>query len=429
MMRSSWRHGITRYQWLVLFVAWLGWVFDAMDATIYAIVLHPALHDLLAGGAGAGSVSDQDIGWYGGLIFSIFLVGWAIGGIFFGMVADYLGRTKTLIATILIYAVFTGLAALSQEWWHLAVYRFLTALGIGGEWAAGAAIVAETWPEQKRAKAAGILQSAWAAGFFLAALANLLLKDYGWRTLFLVGVLPAFVALLVRWWVKEPDRWVRAHDHHMPAARAGLVRLAELFTPSLRRGTWVGSILAFVAVFGLWGATNWVPTLIRGLPELQHETAAVHAQYVSYAVMALNVGALCGYLGFGPMADRFGRRPAFGVMCAGSLVMLPLVYLVPHSYFEVLILLPILGFFNNGIFSGFPIYFPELYPTRVRATGAGFCFNAGRVLASASPFVTGSLVAALGSFNKAAAVIALIYLLGLAVLPFAPETKGKPLPD
>ena len=429
MMRSSWRHGITRYQWLVLFVAWLGWVFDAMDATIYAIVLHPALHDLLAGSAGAGSVSDQDIGWYGGLIFSIFLVGWAIGGIFFGMVADYLGRTKTLIATILIYAVFTGLAALSQEWWHLAVYRFLTALGIGGEWAAGAAIVAETWPEQKRAKAAGILQSAWAAGFFLAALANLLLKDYSWRTLFLVGVLPAFVALLVRWWVKEPDRWVRAQDHHMPAARAGLVRLAELFTPSLRRATWVGSILAFVAVFGLWGATNWVPTLIRGLPDLQHENAAVHAQYVSYAVMALNVGALCGYLGFGPMADRFGRRPAFGVMCAGSFVMLPLVYLVPQSYFEVLLLLPILGFFHNGIFSGFPIYLPELYPTRVRATGAGFCFNAGRVLASASPFVTGSLVAALGSFNKAAAVIALIYLLGLAVLPFAPETKGKPLPD
>ena len=177
MMRSSWRHGITRYQWLVLFVAWLGWVFEALVATIYAFVLNRALHDLLAGSAGAGSVSDQDIGWYGGLIFSIFLVGWAIGGIFFGMVADYLGRTKTLIATILIYAVFTGLAALSQEWWHLAVYRFLTALGIGGEWAAGAAIVAETWPEQKRAKAAGILQSAWAAGFFLAALANSLQND------------------------------------------------------------------------------------------------------------------------------------------------------------------------------------------------------------------------------------------------------------
>jgi MFS family permease len=428
MMRSPWRRGITPYQWLVLFVAWLGWVFDAMDATIYAIVLHPALHELLAGGAVAGPVSDQAIGWYGGLIFSIFLIGWAIGGISFGIVADHLGRTKTLIATILIYAIFTGLAALSQEWWHLAVYRFLTALGIGGEWAAGAAIVAETWPEEKRAKAAGILQSAWAVGFFLAAIANLLLKDHGWRTLFLVGVLPAFVALLVRWWVKEPDRWVRAHDHDM-SARAGLFHLAELFAPSLRRATWIGSILAFVAVFGLWGATNWVPTLIRGLPDLQGENAAALAQYVSYAIMALNLGALCGYIGFGPMADRFGRRPIFGLMCAGSLIMLPLVYLMPRTYLEFLVLLPILGFFNNGIFSGFPIYLPELYPTRLRATGAGFCFNAGRVLASASPFLTGTLVAALGSFNKAAATIALIYLLGLAVLPFAPETKGKPLPD
>jgi MFS family permease len=429
MRQTSWRHGITRYQWLVLFVAWLGWVFDAMDATIYAIVLHPALHDLLTNGMAAGATSNEEIGWYGGLIFSVFLVGWAIGGIFFGMVADYLGRTKTLIATILIYAVFTGLAALSQDWWHLALYRFLTALGIGGEWAAGAAIVAETWPESKRAKAAGILQSAWAVGFFLAAIANLLLKDYGWRPLFLVGVLPAFVALLVRWWVKEPDRWVQAHEQEARSARTGLVHLAELFGPHFRRATWVGSVLAFVAVFGLWGATNWAPTLIRGLPDMQGADPATLAQYVSYAIMALNAGALCGYLGFGPLADRFGRRTMFGVMCVGSLVMLPITYLVPRTYSEVLLLLPILGFFNNGIFSGFPIYLPELYPTRLRATGAGFCFNAGRVLASVSPFVTGSLVAALGSFNKAAGSVALIYLLGLAILPFAPETKGKPLPD
>lgn len=429
MKQASWRQGVTRYQWLVLFVAWLGWVFDAMDATIYAIVLHPALHDLLANGVASGTATNEDIGWYGGVIFSIFLIGWAIGGIFFGMVADYLGRTKTLIATILIYAVFTGLAALSQDWWHLAIYRFLTALGIGGEWAAGAAIVAETWPESKRAKAAGILQSAWAVGFFLAASANLLLKDYGWRTLFLVGVLPAFVALLVRWWVKEPDRWVQAHDRELRSTRGGLVNLAELFAPPLRRATWVGSSLAFVAVFGLWGATNWAPTLIRGLPELQDRDAATVAQYVSVAIMALNAGALCGYIGFGPLADRFGRRPIFGLMCAGSLIMLPVTYLIPRTYAEVVALLPVLGFFNNGIFSGFPIYLPELYPTRLRATGAGFCFNAGRVLASASPFVTGSLVAALGSFNKAASMIALIYVLGLAILPFAPETKGKPLPE
>jgi len=425
----AWTQGVTRYQWLVLFVAWLGWVFDAMDATIYAIVLHPALHELLQAGAAGGAVTDEQIGWYGGMVFSIFLIGWAIGGIGFGMAADYFGRTKTLIITILIYAVFTGLAAFAQEWWHLAIYRFLTALGIGGEWAAGAAIVAETWPEDKRARAAGILQSAWAAGFFLAAGFNLLLSDYGWRLLFLVGILPAFVALLVRWWVKEPERWVQAHEQEAQSVRNSFMHLAELFQPALRRNTWVGSTLAFVAVFGLWGATNWAPTLIRAMPDLQGQDAATLTRKVSYAIMALNAGSLFGYLGFGPLAERFGRLPVFGLMCLGSFIMLPATYFVPHSYAEVLLLLPLLGFFNNGIFSGFPIYLPELYPTRLRATGSGFCFNAGRVLASAAPFVTGWLVTLLGSFNNAASTIALIYLLGLAVLPFATETNGKPLPE
>ncbi len=418
---SSWRQGVTSYQWLVLFVAWLGWVFDAMDATIYAIVLHPALQDLLH--SASGPPTAEQIGWYGGIIFSIFLIGWAVGGISFGVVADRFGRTKVLIATIIIYALFTGAAALSQEWWHLAIYRFLTALGIGGEWAAGAAIVAETWPEDKRAKAAGILQSAWAVGFFLAATFNLTLKEaYGWRGLFLVGILPAFVALFVRWWVKEPERWVHAQEQQN-------IPLTAIFESNLRRGTLVGSALAFVAVFGLWGSTNWAPTLIRELPDLKGQDPATLTKYVSYAIMALNGGAIFGYLGFGPLADRFGRRPVFAFMCLGSFIMLPVTYLTPSSYVGVLMLLPILGFFNNGIFSGFPIYLPELYPTRLRATGAGFCFNAGRILASAAPFLTGWLVTTLGTFGRAASTVALVYLLGLVVLPFAPETKGQRLPD
>ncbi len=427
MTATSWREGVSRYQWLVLFVAWLGWVFDSMDATIYAIVLHPALEELLR--SSAGTVNAEQIGWYGGMIFSIFLIGWAIGGVLFGIVADYVGRTKTLIATILIYALFTGAAALSQDWWHLALYRFLTALGIGGEWAAGAAIVAETWPENKRAKAAGILQSAWAVGFFLAAAFNLVLGDYGWRVLFVVGVLPAFVSIVIFIWVKEPDRWVKARALERRSGSASAIKLPELFRPDLRRSTLVGSVLAFVAVFGLWGATNWTPTLIRALPDMQGLDRATLAKYVSFAIMALNVGALGGYLSFGPLAERFGRRPVFALMCAGSLVMLPVAFLTPHTYTHVLALLPVLGFFNNGIFTGFPIYLPELYPTRLRATGAGFCFNAGRVLASVAPFLTGFLVTAMGTFGKAGSTVALIYLVGLLVLPFAAETRGKPLPD
>lgn len=400
-----------------------------MDAMIYALVLHPALHDLLGAAQGGQPVSDADIGWYGGIIFSIFLIGWALGGVLFGVIADRFGRTKTLIATILIYALFTGLAAVSQDWWHLAIYRFLTALGIGGEWAAGASLVAEVWAEEKRAKAAGILQSAWAAGFFLAAAWYLLLQDYSWRVLFVVGVLPALVALLVRLWVKEPERWVQAHAQELRSGTVRSAKLVELFRGEFRRPTLVGSSLAFVAVFGLWGATNWTPTLVRALPDMQGLQAADIKTYVVYATMALNVGALVGYLSFGALADRFGRRPVFALMCAGSLVMVPITFLTPHAYAHVLLLLPLLGFFNNGIFSGFPIYLPELYPTRIRATGAGFCFNAGRVLASGGPFLTGYFVTALGSFGRAASAVALIYLLGLLILPFAPETKGQPLPE
>jgi MFS family permease len=426
--RTSWRQWVSPYQWLVLLVAWLGWVFDSMDAMIYALVLHPALHELLPATLGRPAM-DADIGWYGGIIFSIFLLGWAVGGVIFGVVADRIGRTKTLIITILIYAIFTGMAALSETWWHLALYRFLTALGIGGEWAAGAAIVAEVWPEEKRAKAAGILQSAWAAGFFLAAACYLLLRHYPWQALFLVGVMPAFVALLVRLWVKEPERWVKAHAIEEQMGLAHRAKILELFHGALRRPTLIGACLAFVAVFGLWGATNWTPTLIRALPDTEGLLPEEIKTYVVYATMSLNAGALVGYLSFGPLADRFGRRAAFALMCTGSLVMLPVTFLTPRKFEHVLLLLPLLGFFNNGIFSGFPIYLPELYPTRIRATGAGFCFNAGRVLASLGPFLTGFLVSALGSFGRAASAIALIYLLGLLILPFAPETRGRPLPE
>lgn len=428
MKKAPWYQGVTRYQWLVLVVAWLGWVFDSMDATIYALVLHPALHELLPR-AIAGEISQKAIGWYGGLIFSIFLLGWALGGVLFGILADRWGRTRTLVVTILVYAVFTGLAALSQTWWHLAIFRFLTALGIGGEWAAGAALVAEVWPDEKRAKAAGLLQSAWAAGFFLAAVANLLLQNHSWRSLFLVGLLPAMVAMMLRLWVKEPERWRRIRDQSGSSRSGRFLELKELFSTRLRRSTLVGSGLSFVAVFGLWGATNWTPTLIRSLPDLAQLSASESAKYVSYGTMMLNVGALAGYLSFGPLADRFGRRPVFALMCLGSAVSLPFVFLLPRSFNHVLWLLPLLGFFNNGIFSGFAIYLPELYPTRIRATGAGWCFNVGRVLAAAGPFLTGFLTSALGGFGPAGSAIAAIYLLGLVILPFAPETKGKPLPD
>ncbi len=409
--------GLSRYQLVVLGVAWLGWIFDSMDATIYNLVLTPALRELLGPRATPGN-----IGWYGGIILSIFLVGWALGGVLFGMLADRVGRARTLVITILIYAVFTGFAAIAHSWWELAIYRFLTALGIGGEWAAGATLVAEVWPERLRVKGAGLLQSAWGAGYFLAAGLSLAFSRYSWRLMFLVGLAPAFVAMLARLKVREPERWKEAK------AAGGRPALSELFRPERRRDTLVGSALAFVAVFGLWGATNWTPTLVRELLEpTRRMNAAEITKAVSYAVMVLNAGAILGYFAFPPLAEWIGRRVAFLIMLLGAAIALPATFLLPSSYAGVLLLLPVLGFFTNGIFSGFPVYLPELFPTRIRATGSGFCFNSGRVFAAAGPFLTGYLVVHLGTFARAASSIALIYLLGTLALLFARETKGQTL--
>ena len=409
--------GLSRYQVLVLVVAWLGWIFDSMDATIYNLVLTPALRELL----GPRS-SPEMIVWYGGIILSIFLVGWAVGGVLFGMLADYLGRARTLVITILIYALFTGLAALSHSWRELCIYRFLTALGIGGEWAAGATLVAEVLPERLRVKSAGVLQSAWGVGYFLAAGVSALLSHYSWRAMFLVGIVPAVVALFARLKVREPERWKEAR-----ASGGQRLTLWELFTPEHRRDTLVGSALAFVAVFGLWGATNWTPSLVWKMLEPLGRSPAEITRMVSYAVMCLNAGAIVGYFSFPPLAEWIGRRAAFLWMMLGAAVTLPATFLLPDSYSRALLILPALGFFTTGIFSGFPVYLPELYPTRMRATGAGFCFNAGRVLAASSPFLTGYLVGHLGSFARAASSVAVIYVLGTLVLLFARETKGQTL--
>jgi len=415
---SPWKQ-LTRYQWLVLLVAWLGWVFDSMDALIYAQVMTPALKELLGARA-----SPQNIGWYGGIIFSIFILGWALGGILFGVLADYLGRSRTLAMTILVYAAFTALAGFSHTWWELAIYRFVTALGVGGEWAAGATLVAEVWPERLRVKGAGLVQSAWGFGFFLAAGIYLLLSPYSWRVMFFVGIVPAIVAVLITFKVHEPERWASQHGQAKLPGPAGLTILA-LFSPETRRDTLVGTSLAFVAVFGLWGATNWTPSLITELLRPQHLDALATARRVSFAVMSLNAGAILGYLTGPLIAEGWGRRAMFLLLMLGSALALPLTFLIPSSLSSAMWLLPFLGFFSNGIFSGFPVYLPELFPTRIRATGAGFCFNAGRIFAAAGPFLTGYLVLQLGTFARAASSIALIYVLGLLILPFARETKGQ----
>jgi len=438
-----WWAEITRYQWTVLLMTWLGFLFDLMDSTLYTMVMGPALQDLLGPAA-----SVQNIGWYGGLIFSMFLVGWALGGIVFGILADYVGRKRTLMITILIYAVFTGLAGLAGSWWELGAYRFLTGLGVGGEWAAGAAILAETWPERARAKGAAILQTSAGMGYLAAALIYLLVGGYGWRLVFLAGALPAVLLFFVRKTIRESERWMATQHGDVGTVRgcegatvrgasdgatvrrfsgASRFTLVEIFERRLRRDTLVGSALASIANFGFWGVSAWVPVLIQNRIAADPSLAAGASvsSYVSYAIMVLTLGSLPGYALVAVLADWWGRKAMFVVFFTGAALSAPMIFLGPWTLSQMLLLLPFLGFFTLGIYAGFPIYLPELFPTHLRTTGAGFCFNIGRVVSAAGPFLTGVVVLYTGSFEYAISALSGVYLLGPVMLLFARETKGQ----
>lgn len=438
----GWLREVSRYQWLVLLVAWLGWVFDSMDGTLYSLVQKPSITELMGPGA-----TEALIGNYSSIVFSVTLVGWALGGIIFGIVADYIGRTKALVVTILLYSLFTGLSAASDSWWQLAIYRFITGLGLGGEWAAGAALVAEVWPDRLRAKAGAILQSAAAFGYFFAALINLMVGVISWRYVFLVGAAPALFVLVIRMIVKEPETWVEVRDRRKqmkdqsekgvkPSTNSQdltTFTLKQLFSPRLRRDTIIASALAFVVLLVLWGATMWIPAAIREIASANTagmDTAGRQSYLTaqaSYGIMLLNAGSLFGYLLFGPLADRFGRRLAFLVYFLGGVIVFPLTFLITGSITYVFILLPIVGFFTLGITSGFPIYLPELFPTHVRTTGVGFAYNFGRIFTAAGVLITGQLVGFFGSTAKAASAVSLFYILGIFLLIFARETRGQRL--
>ena len=425
----SWTREVTRYQWTVLLVAWLGWVFDSMDGTLFSLVQKPSMTELMGPGA-----TDASIGFYSSVVFSVMLLGWALGGIGFGIIADYIGRTKALAATILIYSLFTGLSAAVSSWEQLAACRFITGLGLGGEWAAGAALVAEVWPDHLRAKAGAMLQSAAAFGYFFAALITRVVDIGSWRYVYLVGAAPAIFVLFIRLMVKEPERWVEVRDQRKrvkaeghDATQRDSFTLKQLFSPELRRDTLAASALAFTVLLALWGATMWIPSVIREIGARDGLSVVDQNRYATYAVMLLNGGSLFGYLGFGPLADRLGRRAAFLCFFIGGVILFPVTFLMTSGITQIFFLLPLVGFFTLGITSGFPIYLPELFPTRIRTTGVGFCYNLGRIVTAAGVLVTGALVGFFGSYAKAASAVSLIYLLGVFVLIFARETRGERL--
>jgi len=440
--RSVWR-SVSSYQWLVLVVAWLGWVFDTMDGTLFSLVLKPCMTELMGPGA-----TQATINFYSGIVFSAMLLGWALGGLGFGIFADYMGRSKTLAVTILIYSVFTGVSALALTWWHLAAFRFLTGLGLGGEWAAGAALIAEIWPTQLRARAGALLQSAGVVGYFLAAVINLYVGIYSWRYVYLVGIVPALLVFVVRRVVREPDSWTDVNNRRRlarlertrpgstqsnEAAELSKFTLKQMFSPQLRRDSLIGAILSFVVLFVLWGATLWIPSAIREFAAAASSGLSGAAmeqyltRYASYGTILLNCGAFIGCLIFGPLSDRIGRRPTFLIYFVGGLISLPAALMFTSGLTQVFALLPLVGFFTLGVTSGFPIYLPELFPTYMRTTGVGFCYNLGRVVTAGTVIFAGYLVGVLGSTAKAASAVSLIFIVGIVTLIFARETRGQRL--
>jgi MFS family permease len=347
------------------------------------------------------------------------MIGWALGGLIFGPIADRYGRAKTMAITILIYASFTGLCGIADSWQELALYRFLTGLGIGGEWAAGAALIAESWPERSRAKAAGIMQASGGIGFFLATALYLFIGPYGWRWVFALGVLPAIVAFYIRHSLEEPERWAKAKGAQNP--------LPLLFKKPLRRDVLVGMGLAVVATFGYQGAIQWIPSWIVAMLHAQGARSAI--PQVSLITTVLTTGGIIGCLCFPFFADRWGRKWALFFYFSGALLSVPTTFFLAKEFSHALAASPVMGFFAAGVFTGFAIYFPELFPTAVRATAQGFCFNFARFFSAVAPLLVGAIVAAQGAFAPAITVIGSIYLVGLIVLIFARETRGRALPE
>lgn len=416
---QKWYSAVTRYQWLVLIVASLGWVFDAFEGQIFNITRKAMLAEILGPTATEAAVKE-----WGDIVLGFFLVGGTLGGWLFGMLADRWGRNPTMIVTILFYSVFSGLTFFATELWHVCVLRFLVAMGVGGEWAVAAALVAEVFPKEARARASGIFHSTSVLATWLAGITGMWVGA-NWRWGYLIGVLPALLTLWVRASIKEPERLTSAQK--TMGDRVGSFR--ELFgDPVWRLRALCGMTLAAVGLGTFWGVTvagqDLMSHLLLGLG-WEKAQADQEAKF-AYGIVQATGGGL-GMLAFGPICERIGRKPTFYLMQGLSLIVIPIVCFLPQTHWQMLIALPIMGFVTLSIHAGFAVYFPELFPDHLRATGASFCFNTGRLLAAPILFTSGKIKAAY-DLPVAITMLAGLFVIGLIVVSFLPETKGKDLP-
>jgi MFS family permease len=388
----------------------LGWMLDAFDVMLYAMVVaalvnDPALHLSLP---------------QAGILNSVTLLSSAAGGIFFGVVADRFGRTRALMASVLLYSIFTAACGFAQTALQLAVFRVFLGLGMGGEWASGAALVSESFPAEHRGKALGFMQSSWAIGYGLAAAANLFVAPrWGWRGVFFVGVLPALFVLWVRRGVEEPPLW----QNRARGAADSRGRLSDIFRPGIAPLTAAVTLMNACTMFGWWALNSWVPAYLRLAPA--QGGIGLSSETMSLFVIAMQVGMWFGYVTFGFVADAIGRRRAYVAYLLIAALLLPL-YGAIRAPLVLLLLGPFVAFFGTGYFSGFGALTAEIYPTTIRATAQGFTYNVGRVASAAAPFAVGSLAATRG-FTPAFALTGGAFLLAAIAWRWIPETRGKPL--
>lgn len=492
--RVPWYRLLNRYHWFVFVVAALGWLFDCLDQQLFLLARVPAMRDLIPADAysTAKEVEIARRNW-ANYSTSIFIAGWATGGLIFGMLGDRIGRAKTMIITILMYSLFTGLSSLSTSVWDFSVYRFLTGLGIGGEFAVGVALIAEVMPSPARPYTLGLLQALSAVGNISAAFINMglgLAAEEGmvespWRIMFLIGAIPALLALVIRRRLKEPEKWQQASHEGVAAKQLGSYK--ELFgNPTYRKHALLGLVLGSAGMIGLWTVGFFTMDLIqlvqrkpetlklyqeqmeeakvqgnqervgsletliaftndpKSAPPLKDDAKAIQAElkpiidgrvshWASYASIAINLGAAFGMFGFGALAQRIGRKPTFAIALLAAYFSTVATFWFLQEMWQVWVMVPIMGFCQLSLFAGYAIYFPELFPTRLRATGTSFCYNVARYVVAAGLFVKAYIEYGFRNTQEplryAGISMATVLLIGLVVLPFLPETKNAPLPD
>lgn len=427
--KTSLFEGVTPYHWLVVIIASCGWLFDCMDQRLFVLAREPALKTLLATDPAALASIKKYIGY----ATTSMILGWATGGIIFGMLSDKIGRVKTMVATLLIYSGFTGLSGFAQGWTDFVIYRFLVGLGVGGMFGAATTLVAESVPGQFRSLALGSLQALSATGNILGSLISLGIQPgsmnqafntEGWRVLFFVGILPALLVVPIIFVLREPEAWKQAKAAQ---ASKNIGSPIELFrNPRWRRNTLVGLFLGVSGMIGLWGIGFFSPELIStaliGAPQSTVDTVR------GWGTAFQDMGAFVGMLTFTFVASYFSRRLAFLGALLLSMAVTMYVFKSLNTAADAYWMLPMMGFAQLAVFAGYSIYFPELFPTRLRGTGVGFCYNTVRYLAAPAPILFGHLATHM-SFRTAAVLMCSVYLVGVIALIWAPETKGKPLPE